>query len=190
MSFWNYSSFSWGLSRLESYQESLADLSPAQQQQIEERLREKARQSGQRGYLGDEAEGILNRLMKWADEQMAQGLPLHVEEVKIYPEQMPLDTLQFTERLGYRKDNAIKMLTMGCYNTLWALREHLEKHPKSLGELDQKVLALVRKWMGFRELPKNPAEREALHQGWRCQREMCSFHALHCPHGANNPSGQ
>ena len=118
-------------------------------------MREKARQSGHRGYLGEGAEGILERMAKWADERVAQDLPLHVEEVKIYPEQMPLDTLQFTERLGYRKENAIRMLTMGCYNTLWALREHLEKRPKSLDERDEQVLALAQKWMGFPELPKD-----------------------------------
>lgn len=56
--------------------------------------------------------------MDWTDEQIVQELPLHVEEVKIYPKQMPLDSLRFTERLGYRKENAIQMLTMGCYNTL------------------------------------------------------------------------
>jgi hypothetical protein len=40
---------------------------------------------------------------------------------------MPLRTLAFTERLGYRKEFAIEMLTMGCYNTLWALRKHLDR---------------------------------------------------------------
>ena len=169
---------------LESYQENLGAQDPGQQRQAEEQLREKARQSGHRGYLGDGAEGILKRMAKWADERVAQDLPLHVEEVKIYPEQMPLDTLQFTERLGYRKENAIRMSTMGCYNTLWALREHLERSSKSLDEQDQQVLALTQKWMGFPELSKDLDQRETLRQGWRCQREACVFHAQHCQHGA------
>ena len=115
---------------LESYQEDLQGSDPARLHEVEERLQAKARQRQQKGYLGKDATGILERMAQWADEKVAQDLPLHVEEVKIYPEEMPLGTLQFTERLGYRKQNAIEMLTMGCYNTLWTLRAHLEEENK------------------------------------------------------------
>jgi hypothetical protein len=92
--------------------------------------------------------------------------------------------LQFTERLGYRKDNAISMLMMGCYNTLWALRGHLEAQKKDLDALDQQVLTLAKKWMGIDTWPAGSSEQEALRQTWRCQRTACVFHAHHCPHGA------
>jgi len=170
---------------LESYRENLGSLNPVQQRQAEERLREKARQLKQRGYLGEEAEGILDRMAEWAEERVAQDLPLHVEEVKIYPEEMPLGTLQFTERLGYRKENAIRMLAMGCYNTLFTLLAHMEEQGQDdLDAQDQQVLSLVRKWMAVNEWPEEAEERERLRQNWRCQRTACVFHAQHCPHGA------
>jgi hypothetical protein len=176
---------------LESYQENLGSLSEAQRGQIETQLREKARQMEQKGYLGKEAGGILERMEHWADEQMAKGLPLNVEEVKIYPEEMPLDTLQFTERLGYRKENAIKMLTMGCYNTLWTLRQHLEKQSKDeLDERDQSVLTLTKKWMDIGEWPKAQKDLESLREEWKCQRTACVFHAQSCPHGIRRPGAK
>jgi len=169
---------------LESYQEDLESSDPARLQQVEERLRAKAHERQQRGYLGSDAAGILQRMVQWADEKVAQDLPLHVEEVKIYPEEMPLSTLQFTERLGYRKANAIKMLTMGCYNTMWTLRSHLEGQPVAeLDASDQRVLQLARKWMGIAEWPEDPDEQEAAHQNWSCQRTACVFHEKHCLHG-------
>jgi hypothetical protein len=84
---------------LESYRENMGSLSAEQQRQVESQLREKAQQSGQKGFLGKDAGGILERMQSWADDLVANGLPLHVEEVKIFPEEMPLGTLQFTERL-------------------------------------------------------------------------------------------
>jgi hypothetical protein len=87
---------------LESYRESLESLDENQRRQVETGLHERAQQLAQRGYLGDQAGGILERMEQWAGEKMAKGLPLNVEEVKIYPQEMPLSTLQFTERLGYR----------------------------------------------------------------------------------------
>jgi hypothetical protein len=169
---------------LESYQESLDKLSEAERGQVENRLRDKARQLGLQGYQGREAEGILKRMEQWADDQLANGLPLHVEEVKIYPEEMPLSTLQFTERLGYRQENALKMLTMGCYNALWALRQHLEAQKAAeLDARDQVALGLVRRWMGIAQWPETQPELEPLRTTWQCQRTACVFHAGICAHG-------
>jgi hypothetical protein len=174
---------------LESYQEDLQANDSARLQEVEERLHEKARQRQQRGYLGEDAAGILKRMTQWADNKVAQDLPLHVEEVKIYPEEMPLGTLQFTGRLGYRKQNAIKMLTMGCYNTLWALRVHLEGQKEDdMDAQDQQVFTLLRKWMGTQDWPKDPDEREEMRRDWRCQRTACAFHQQHCAHGIGRPT--
>ena len=101
---------------------------------------------------------------------------------------MPLNTLQFTERLGYRYENALEMLVMGCYNTLWALRNHLEGQKGDLDECDRQALALAQKWMGGESWPPEPAGGEEPHQAWRCQRTACIFHASKCPHGAK-PAG-
>lgn len=173
---------------LESYQEELKSLDPTRLHQIEERLRTKASQRQRRGYLGEDAAGILERMAQWAEEKVAQDLPLHVEEIKIYPDEMPLDTLQFTERLGYRKANAIKMLTMGCYNTLWTLRVRLEgQKAAELDANDQQALQLTRKWMGITEWPEVADEQEVTRQSWYCLRTSCVYHAQHCPHGAHEP---
>ena len=80
------------------------------------------------------------------------------------------------------------MLIMGCYNTLWALRNHLEGQKGDLDECDQQTLALARKWMGGESWPPEPAGEEEPHHAWRCQRAACVFHAEHCPHGAK-PAG-
>lgn len=168
---------------LESYQENLGSLSAEQQLQAESQLREKAQQSGQKGFLGREAGGILERMQRWAGDQVANGLPLHVTEVKIFPEEMPLGTLQFTERFGYRQDNAIKMLTMGCYNTLDALREHLQNQPQGeLDDRDRKVLTLLNHWIDSG--PPSPGDPEKSGRSWRCKRTECVFHSQHCLHGA------
>ena len=111
---------------LDSYQETLRSVDEEQRRAILDRLLEKARERELRGYLGKNSEGILERMEDWAEKIINNRLPLQVEAVKIYPDEMPLSTLQFTERLGYRQENAIHMLTMGCYHTLWALRSHLE----------------------------------------------------------------
>ncbi|WP_304509264.1 BatA domain-containing protein, partial [Anaerotignum sp.] len=72
---------------------------------------------------GEQEDGlsVLTRLENWGEEKIGRRLPLQVNQITIHPEEMPMSTLQFTERLGYRKKNAIEMLTMGCYNTLWTL---------------------------------------------------------------------
>lgn len=116
----------------------------------------------------------------WANETLREGLPLHVEEIKIYPEEMPLNTLAFTERLGYTKDNAIKMLTMGCYNTLWTLRSHLEDLGTWRDEQDEQALRLASKWMGIETWPNKRVEDyrdqvETLRTEWRCTRSECLF---------------
>jgi hypothetical protein len=159
-------------------------LTEEQKGMIQDRIREGAREKGLRGFLGREGEGVLDRMAEWADEILAKRLPLHVEEVKIFPEEMPLSTLQFTERFGYRKENAVKMLTMGCYNTLWALRKHFETHTSNLDEEDQKAFQLVKKWMGVEEWPEEASEIEQLRESWRCQRAACIFHERHCRRGA------
>lgn len=152
---------------------------------LEEAVRESASQRGLRGFLDSNSEGILKRLEDWSKEIIDRKLPLHVDEIIIHPEEMPMSTLQFTERLGYRKENAIDMLTMGCYNTLWALRSHLEKSKKEdLDDFDQQVFALVKKWMGINEFPSNAKEQEELRQKWNCQRTKCVYHADYCPRGA------
>jgi hypothetical protein len=169
---------------LESYQERLGSLDEAQRRLIETKLREKAQERKQKGYLGDEAEGILKRMEQWADDLMAKGLPLNIEEVKIYPEEMPLNTLQLTKRLGYRKENAIKMLTMGCYDTLWTLRGTLEMQLKNeLDERDQIVFRLLKNWMDIGEWPNEQKDLESLRKEWKCRRTMCAFNAQSCPHG-------
>ena len=174
---------------LESYRENLDSLSEAQRSQIENELREKARQLGLKGYLGRDARGILERMLRWVDDQVANGLPLHVEEVKIYPEEMPLSTLQFTPRLGYRQENALKMLTMGCYNALWALQAHLESQTEAtLDARDQVALGLARRWTGITQWPEAQQELESLRQTWQCQRTACVFHTGICAHGLKKAS--
>ena len=54
-------------------------------------------------------------MMAWADEIITQKLPLHIDKVVIYPDEMPMSTLQFTERLGYRQEKAIQMLKSRLY---------------------------------------------------------------------------
>jgi hypothetical protein len=167
---------------LDSYQETLRSLDQDERRAILDRLLESARERALRGYLGAGGEGILERMEAWAQDLVDDRLPLQVDVVRIYPEAMPLGTLQFTERLGYREENGIAMLTMGCHNTLWALRAHLEGQ-SPLDAHDRQVLALARKWMGFDTWPEEASERETLRSTWRCQRSVCIFHPYHCPHG-------
>ena len=75
---------------------------------------------------------------------------------------MPLSTLQFTERLGYRQENTLKMLTMGCYNALWALRQHLEAQKAAdLDERDRVALGLCPPVDGHRTLARDTARSRA-----------------------------
>ncbi len=114
-----------------------------------------------------------------------QKLPLHVNPIEIHPEEMPMRTLQFTERLGYKKENAIRMITSGCYSTLWSLHEYLtDKLADGPDEHDERALRLARHWMGL-DAAELPADKTALRQAWRCRRVQCVFHARHCRHGAN-----
>lgn len=149
-------------------------------------------------YRGKSSEGILERMKDWAEDLLSNGLPLHVEEIKIYPDKMSLSTLQFTERLGYRQKSAIEMITMGCYNTLWTLRNHLESLKPQRCDEDGKSLDLARKWMGIPEWPRQSdkdadrfeveAKLEMLHGSWQCTRQECLFHNQYCLHGAKtNP---
>ncbi len=139
---------------------------------------------------GSALEG-LRHVDTWSQHVLSERLPLHVDVVDVYPDVMPLGTLQFTERFGYRKHNAVKMITMGCYNALWDLRQHLEeRHPDDRDHKDRRALLLARRWMGFEAWPDAPApdDLEDLRQSWRCQRTECVFHASHCRHGANPPA--
>ena len=176
------------LAVLQSYQETLASMDEAQRKEILDRLREEVKRRDIRGYRSGAVEEILERMEGWAGKIVDNKLPLQVRAVKIYPEEMPLNTLQFTERLGYRYENALEMLVMGCYNTLWALRNHLEGQKGDLDECDRQALALAQKWMGGESWPPEPAGDEDPRQAWRCQRAACVFHAGHCPHGAK-PAG-
>jgi hypothetical protein len=153
---------------------------------IEAVVQSAARERGLRGFLGSTPAGILERLEKWGEEKMGQDLPLQVNQITIHPEKMPMSTLQFTERLGYRKENAIEMLTMGCYNTLWTLRSYLEEGSAHFDDQDRAVLELVTKWTGIEALPEEMQARKDLQQNWRCQRTACIFHAQHCPRGAKS----
>jgi predicted acylesterase/phospholipase RssA len=170
---------------LESYRQTLSGLDEQTRRQVEASLREKAQAAGLRGYLGRSPTGILDRMSNWTATSIAKDLPLHVDEVKVYPGEMPLDTLQFTERFGYRQENALQMLTMGCYNTLWAVRKRLEEQkPSDLDEQDLRSLELARKWTGEDPWSPEAEEQETLRQVWLCQRRACVFHASHCRHGA------
>jgi hypothetical protein len=167
---------------LENLEDGLPDEGKAA---LQDGIREAARESGLRGFLGRKSEGILGRMADWTDDILERRLPVHVEKIKIFPEEMPLSTLQFTERFGYRKDNAIKMLTMGCYNTLWALRKHFEEQAKGLDEQDQIAFQLVKKWMDIEQWPKAAQDVDGLVETWRCQRTNCVFHERYCRRGAS-----
>ena len=173
---------------MESYRETLASLNPTEARQALEKLRERVRTlfihylSGKMDKIAGEK--ILDQINQWSENVISRGLPLQVQVVKIYPEEMPLSTLQFTERLGYRKENAIKMLAMGCYDTLNALRRHLEAlKALDMDAQDLSVLALVRKWMGNKPWPGSTAEQENFCREWRCQRETCAFYSGFCLRG-------
>ena len=175
---------------LESYQKALESLDEEQKDAALNQVRQRAKEQQLRGYLGRSSEGILERIEGWAENIVSNRLPLHIDAVKIYPEEMPLSTLQFTERLGYRQDNALAMLTMGCHNTLWTLREHLEGQGSSLDAQDKQTLSLARKWMGSEPWPQGHKEQENLRQTWRCQRTACVFHAQHCRRGLTGAEKQ
>jgi hypothetical protein len=172
---------------LDNVQTTFATLTPDQQRQLQNNIYTQANDLALRGFLGEQADGILTRIDDWLRQTMEKGLPVHVDPIKVYPEKMALDTLQFTERLGYRKENAILMLTTGCADTLWTLRNHLETQPAPLDTLDQQVLALAKHWMdsdNSAAWPANPGDQAKMRSTWQCQRTACVFHAHHCQHGA------
>lgn len=168
---------------LEGLKPTLDELTPEQRRALEDRIRKQVQARGLHGYAGVSGEGVLARMEDWAARTVRNGLPLHVNEVTIYPDRMPMDTLQFTQRLGYRKSNAIGMIMMGCYNTLWALRSQFESQSGRLDAHDAQALALTRRWMEG-EWPADPQVREAYRGSWRCRRVECVFHKARCPHGA------
>jgi len=172
------------LALLQSTRPLLDQVEPAQRQALEESLLKNARELKLRGFLGRSSDGILERLENWAQDMVDNKLPLHVSEIKVYPEKMPLDTLQFTERLGFSQHNAVEMTAMGCYSTLWALRTQLEQPQNVWDDFDAETLALVRGRMGDTPWPKDLEEQEKLRGSWRCQYTSCVFHAKFCPHGA------
>ena len=167
----------------EGYQELIADLPDAQKLAFQEHLRQVAMKREIRGYQGKTGQGILERMEAWGKEMLASRLPLQVNAIKVYPSKMALDTLQFTERLGYRHANAVDMITIGCYNTLWTLRQHLEEKADALDSHDMKVLAMARKWMGADNWPLGADEQDQLASSWQCQRTACAFYAQYCSHG-------
>jgi glutamine synthetase len=71
---------------LESFQESLQSMDEDQRKNILDSLLAKARDQKLRGYLGKSSEGILERMEKWAENITNNRLPLHVNEVIIYPD--------------------------------------------------------------------------------------------------------
>ena len=146
---------------------------------LEARIAEALPQSGS-GALEERLEKIKDDHRELIDRR----LPLHVNPIEIHPEEMPMRTLQFTERLGYRNDNAVRMMTAGCYSTLWSLYVHLAgKTRAGLDERDELTLAMARRWMSLEgdELPKVTADVQL---SWRCRRTQCVFHERHCRHGA------
>lgn len=167
-------------------------IDPVHYQELEEAVRELVREQEVSGYQGSGSEDILVRMKRWAEDMLANKLPLHVDEIKVYPNRMSLSTLQFTERLGYRQNNALEMITMGCSDTLWAMRCHLENlKPEEMDAQDIRSLALTRRWMGIENWPKernlsSQSSLNELKEAWRCTRRECVFHALHCRHGAGS----
>jgi hypothetical protein len=131
-------------------------------------------------------DSMLAGLREWTNDKLRRKLPLDVQEVKIFPDDMPLDTLHFTPRLGYSKAKATDMITMGCYNTLWTVRRHLEEAHRPLDPTDTNLLAKVQKWTGF-EWPRDSSDLPKLRETWACQRHECVFHQKHCRHGAKQP---
>ena len=155
---------------------------------IRARLKSAFREEAQGlGYSKGSVNEILDRINRSSTRTLRERLPLNVEPIEIYPDEMPMSTLQFTERLGYESENAIQMLTVGCYNTLWALRAHLEEKAEKaakaeveLDDIDRRALGLAREWMGTEEWPGELGE---LRSNWQCQRQECTFYAAHCRHG-------
>ena len=166
-------------------EEQLARVQAALRSRLRTWFAEQAAAYGYAGPQGEDVDAVLAALDAWSADALHNRLPLHVEPIEIYPDEMTLDTLQFTERLGFQMENAVQALTMGCYNTFWALRSHLEKREGAgeLDDLDREALRLARKWMG-EVWPSETEELQAWRNQWQCRRTACVFHARHCRHGA------
>jgi hypothetical protein len=180
------------LAVIDGLEKSSIVLDKTQLETLEDCIRDEAPSSFLYSYQNAKSQkGTLEFMKGWAEDMLASKLPLQVDEVKIYPEDMTLSTLQFTERLGYKQKNAIDMITMGCYNTLSTIKERLETQQKldsleeakprvegrrqlRMDDQDKKSLALVNKWMSF---------KEGSTQDWVCMHEECVFHSKHCAHG-------
>ncbi len=143
-----------------------------------------------------EAEEILPRMKALTEQWLDRGLPLDLTIVKIHPDEMPLHTVAFTERLGFDREKGIQMITMGCYNSLWDLRTYLEgKSAHKRDEHDRIALELAQKWTGIgkEDWPSKNDDDEAtvsmrlkeLRSSWKCQRTECIFRRFHCSHGLN-----
>ncbi len=171
---------------LDAYRAALDGVPAADKQAARERLAAGINELGLRLPGGGADADILERAARWAGDMIDDKLPLRVEKVIVYPQEMPLSTLQFTERMGYNKDNAIKMLTQGCHNTLFALRNHLERPANIIDDQDRRALALARRWMGVDDWPKEDSEQLRMRDAWRCTRTACTFHARFCSRGATS----
>jgi predicted acylesterase/phospholipase RssA len=172
---------------LQHFRSQVDALEDGQKTAIAEAIREAAKETGLSGFLGQDPEGILDRMQDWANGIIDQKLPLHVNKVVIYPDEMPMDTLQFTERLGYRTENALQMLTMGCYHGLETILGHLVGSREPLEDQDVQALALTKRWMGLEETPEGDDALGAALRTWKCQRVACVFHAGICSKGAPQP---
>lgn len=162
--------------------EALA-LTEEQQQTLREVMRARIAQALP-GSASRPVDARLEKIKADHQELIDRRLPLHVSPIEIHPEEMPMRTLQFTERLGYRSENAIRMITSGCYSTLWSLYAHLAgKARAGLDERDAATLAMARRWMGLEE-DDRPSVTPELQSAWRCRRVECVFHTRHCRHGA------
>ena len=180
---------------LESYSETLSRLDSPEAERAMGQLREQVHALLIHELSGRvekaDADEIIRRIEAWSEKLICTGLPLQVNIVKVYPESMPMSTLQFSERLGYRKEKAIEMLTMGCYNTLIALRRYLEEQKtQDRDPQDQSALGLVQKWMGNTPWPEEAIQQEQFSRDWSCQRTACVYHSQFCIHGASQAKFQ
>jgi predicted acylesterase/phospholipase RssA len=167
------------LAVLDGLEKSPTPLAPGQLENLEACIKQMAPGSSYRYQRsGDDPQSVLASMKAWTEDMLATRLPLHVDEVKIYPDDMTLSTLQFTERLGYKQENAIGMITMGCYNTLETIGKRLkrlnETSPSQMDDQDRLSLALINKWM---------RDETGSSRGWACMRTECVFHQNHCIHG-------
>ena len=157
-------------------------------------------QDSEKNNLMKGADGILPDIKKLCERWLDRGLPLDLNIIKIHPDEMPLHTVAFTERLGYDREKGLEMITMGCYNTLWDLRVYLEeKATYKRDDSDQCTLKLTQTWVniGAQDWPNKRKKKDGskkdiaeyymelrtLRDNWVCERTQCIFHQKHCAHG-------